>query len=108
MFLNSWRKKTIEKRSYKRIPKHLDIKILNGNSQHNGLVTNLSENSMYFITDANLSCGLKIEVSIAFNEDNLVVPFKVVRRKKNGLYDGFAAELSSPCQDYIHSFKPLL
>ena len=103
-----WRKKPKEKRAYERIPTLLDVKVLNGDSLHNGLVTNLSEKDMYFITGANLSSGLNIEVSIPLKEDNLKVPVKVIRIKKDNLYDGFGAELSSLSQDYIdfvHNLK---
>jgi hypothetical protein len=111
VLLNFWRKTPIEKRAYERIPKHLDMKVLNNGSLHYGLVTNLSENGMYFITGANLSSGLNIEVSIPFKEDNLKVPVKVIRIKKDNLYHGFGAEISIPYQDYIdfvHSLNVLL
>jgi len=106
MFLNFWRKK--EKRAYERIPINLEIKVLNGDSPRIGIVTNLSENGMYFITGANLSSGLNIEVSIPFKEDEVKVPVKVVRIKKDNMYPGFGAELLSQYQDYIdyvHSLK---
>ena len=108
MFISFWKKKSKEKRGYERISTHLDIKVLNGDSKHNGLVTNLSENGMYFISGANLSSGYNIEVSIPFKDNNLKVPVNVIRTKKNGLYGGFGVKLSSPCQDYIdfiHSLK---
>ena len=108
MFLRFWSKK--EKRAYERIPTYLDIKVLNGDFPHNGLVTNLSENGMYFITGANLYSGLNIQVSISIKDDNVKVPVKVVRTKKDNMYDGYGAELSNPFQDYediIHSLKTL-
>ncbi len=97
MFMNFRRKK----RAYERIPIFLDIKVLNGDLQHIGLVTNLSENGMYFISGANLSSGLNIEVSIPFKKNYIMVPVKVIRRKKDNIYDGFGAELTNPYQDYI-------
>ena len=106
--LKFMRKKLKEKRGYERILKYIDITVLNGDSPRKGLVRNLSEKGMYFITGANLSSGLNIEVSIPFKEDNLKVPVKVIRIKKDNLYDGFGAELSSPSQDYIdfvHNLK---
>ena len=106
MFLNFWRKK--EKRAYERLPIILDIKVLNSDSPSYGLVTNISENGMYFMTGTNLSSGLNIEVSIPFKEDEVKVPVTVIRIKKDNIYDSFGAELSSPYQDYIdfvHSLK---
>ncbi len=92
----------MEKRAYKRIPLHVNVRVLNGGSLHRGLVTNLSENGIYFISGANLSSGLNIEVSIPFNDDQLKVPIKIVRTIETGyLYDGFAAELLSQSQNYI-------
>lgn len=105
--LSFWRNKPEEKKGFERIPTHLDIKVLNGDSQHNGLVTNISEYGMYFISGMNLSSGLNIEVSIPFKNDNLKIPVNVIRTKKNGLYGGFGAKLSSPYQDYIDFVQSL-
>ena len=95
-------KLNMEKRAYERIPIHLDVRVLNSGSLHNGLITNLSEQGMYIITGLHLSSGSNIEVSIPFMEDQLKVPVKIVRTKKIGyIYDGFGAELSNSSQDYI-------
>jgi hypothetical protein len=92
----------MEKRAFERVPIHLNVRVLNDGSLHNGLMTNLSEQGMYVITGAHLSSGLNIEVFIPFNDDQLKVPIKIVRTKKTGyLFDGFAAELLNSSQDYI-------
>ncbi len=92
----------MEKRAFERIPIHLNVRVHNSGSLHNGLVTNLSEQGMYIITGAHLSSGLNIELSIPFKKNHLKVPIKIVRTKKTGyLYDGFGAELSNSSQDYI-------
>ena len=92
----------MEKRAFERIPIHLNVRVHTGDSLHSGLVTNLSENGIYFISGATLSSGLNIEVSIPFKQDVLKVPVKIVRTKKTGyLFDGFAAELLNSSQDYI-------
>lgn len=112
MVLNFWRKNSTEKRTYERIPTHLFVRFLNGNSLHNALVTNLSENGIYFITEAYISSGLNIEVSILFTEDVLKVPVKITRTVKTGfLYDGFGAKLLNPPTSYLEfvdSLKPTL
>ena len=108
MVLNFSGKK--ENRAYQRMPIHLDINVLNGDSQHIGLVTNLSENGMFFITGANLSAGLNIEVSMTYMEYELIVPVNLIRIKKDNIYAGFGAKLSSPYQsyiDFVYSFKAL-
>ncbi len=95
-------KLNMEKIAYERIPIHLDVRVINGDSLYRGLMTNLSENGIYFISGANLSSGLNIEVSIPFNDDQLKVPIKIVRTKKTGnVYDGFGAELLNSSQDYM-------
>jgi hypothetical protein len=99
MVLNFWRKNSTEKRTYERIPTHLFVRFLNGDSLHNALLTNLSENGIYFISETYLSSGLNIEVSIP---NPLKVPFKIIRTAKTGcLYDGFGAELSEQLKDYL-------
>ena len=63
---------------------------------------------MYFITGANLSSGLNIEVSIPSKHDVIKVPIRVIRIEKDNIYDSFGAELLNPCQDYrdfVHSIK---
>ncbi len=91
----------MEKRAYKRIPIHIYISFFCGDSYHNGLMTNISENGIYFISGADLSSGLNIDVSIPLKEDSLKIPVKIIRVKKTGnLYNGFSAEISSPFQDY--------
>ncbi len=102
MFQKFRRNKPVEKRIYERIPIHLDVRVFNNGSLHNGLVTNFSENGMYFISGANLSSGLDIEVSIPLKEDDLKVPVKIIRSAKTGnLYDGFGVKLLNSSQDYI-------
>ncbi|MCK5286828.1 MAG: PilZ domain-containing protein [Thermodesulfovibrionia bacterium] len=102
MVLNFWRKNSTEKRTYERIQTHLFVRLLNGDSPYNALLTNLSENGIYFISETYLSFGLNIEVSIPYKEDLLKVPFKIIRTVKTGcLYDGFGAELSEPLKDYL-------
>jgi len=106
MFLKFWRKK----RAYERIPICLDVTVHNAESPQNGLVTNLSENGMFFITGANLSPGLHIEVSITSKNDEITVPIKIIRIKKENIYDGFGAELTNAYQhyiDFVHSLKTL-
>lgn len=102
----------MEKRAYERIATHFFVRFFNVDSLHNGLVTNLSENSIYFISEANLSSEFIIELSIPLKEDDLKVPVKINRIAKTGnLYDGFGAELLSQSQDYIefvHGLKALL
>ena len=107
MFLNLWRKRPIEKRAYERIPKCLGVKVLNGDSLHKGLVTNLSQNGMYFITGAYLSSGQNIEVSIPFKEGNLKATVKVIRIKKDNIFDGFGAELLNSHSDYLEFVNSL-
>ncbi len=109
-------KLNMEKRAYERIATHFFVRFFNVDSLHNGLVTNLSENSIYFISEANLSSEFIsefiIELSIPLKEDDLKVPVKINRIAKTGnLYDGFGAELLSQSQDYIefvHGLKALL
>ncbi len=99
----------MEKRAFERIPIHLNVRVLAGVSLHVGLVTNLSENGIYFISGATLSSGLNIEVSIPFKQDVLKVPVKISRTEKTGfLYNGAGVELLSQSQNYIefvHSLK---
>jgi hypothetical protein len=75
-------------------------------------MTNCSENGMYFMSGANLTTGLDIEVSIPLKEDNLKVSIKIIRSAKTrNLYDGFGSELLNSSQDYIefvHSLKVTL
>ena len=102
----------MEKRAFERIPIHLNVRVHNSGSLHNGLVTNLSEQGMYIITGAHLSSGLNIEVSIPFKQDVLKVPVKISRTEKTGfLYDGVGVELLSQSQNYlgfVHSLKASL
>ena len=103
-----WRNKSIEKRSHERIQRHLDVKVLNGGSLHNGLVTNFSEKGMCFITDASISSGVNIDLTFPLYEDDLKVPVKIIRTKKTGyLYDDFGAELINSSQDYIKFVQSL-
>jgi hypothetical protein len=102
MFQKFWKNTPAEKRSNERIPIHLNVGVVNSDSLHNGLVTNFSENGIYFLSGANLSSGLDIQVVIPLKEDHLNVPVKIIRRAKTGyLYDGFGAELLNSSQDYI-------
>ena len=91
-----------EKRGCKRIPTQLFVSFFNGDSLHNGFVTNLSDINIYFITGANLSSGSNIDVSIPLKYENLIVPVNINRTEKTGnLFNGFGAELLSPSLDYI-------
>ena len=91
-----------EKRACKRIPTQLFVSFFNGDSLHNGFVTNLSDINIYFITGANLSSGSNIDVSIPLKYENLIVPVNINRTEKTGnLFNGFGAELLSPSLDYI-------
>ncbi len=107
-----WRDNPLEKRSHERIQTLLDVKVLNDGSLHKGLVTNLSEKGMYFITSASVSSGLNIELIFPLEGDDLKVPVKIIRTIKTGrLYDDFGAELLNSSQDYIefvHSLKASL
>jgi hypothetical protein len=97
-----FKKKITEKRSYERILTSISIKCINGNSIHEGLVSNISKNGMYFITDANLSLGLNSEVSIPYKEDVLKVPVRIIRTVKGSNFiDGFGVILSSLPKDYL-------
>ena len=98
----------MEKRSFKRIPIHLYIRFFCGDSCHNGLVTNISENGIHFISGADLSSGLNIDISIPLKEESLKIPVRIIRSEKAGnLYDGFSAEISSPLQDYVEFVESL-
>ena len=102
MFLKLWNNGIKEKRTSKRISTHFLVSFFNGDSLNNGLVTNISENGIYFISGADLSSGLNIEMSIPLKEENLKVPIKITRSEKTGnLYDAFGAELLNSSQDYI-------
>ncbi len=91
----------MEKRTFKRIPIHLYIRFVCGDACQNGLVTNISENGMHFISGADLPSGLYIDISIPLKEESLKIPVRIIRSEKTGcLYDGFSAEISSPIQDY--------
>jgi len=92
----------MEKRTYKRIPVHLIISVFNGGFINDGLMINISESGIYFISRATLSSGLNIQVSIPFEQDVLKVPVKIKRIENTyNEYDGFAAELLKSSQDYI-------
>ncbi len=96
------RESYIEKRACKRIPAQLFVNFFNGGSLHHGLVTNLSDINIYFITGVNLSFGSNIDVSIPLKYENLIVPVYINRIEKTGnLYNGFGAELLSPSLEYI-------
>ena len=99
----------VEKRSHERIHTLLDIKVLNDNTINKGLVMNLSERGVYFITGASISTGLNIELIFPLEGDELKVPVKIIRTIKTGrLYNDFGAELLSSSQDYIeyvHTLK---
>ena len=98
----------MEKRAFKRIPIHLYIRFFCGDSCHNGLVTNISENGMHFISGADLSSGLNIDISMPLKEESLKIPVRIIRSEKTGnLYDGFSAEISSPLPDYIGFIESL-
>ncbi len=57
---------------------------------------------MHFISGADLSSGLNIDISIPLKEESLKIPVRIIRSEKAGnLYDGFSAEISSPLQDYV-------
>jgi hypothetical protein len=103
-----WRNNHIEKRSHERMQTILNVKIINCGSLHEGLVTNLSEKGMHFITGAPISSGFNVELIFPLEGDSLKVPVKIIRTiKTSGLYD-FGAELLKSSQDYIafvHSLK---
>ncbi len=92
----------MEKRTYKRIPIHLMVTVFNGGFIHEGLMINISEGGIYFISRATLSSGLNIQIAIPFRQDFLKVPLKIKRIERTyNEYDGFAAELLKSSQDYI-------
>ena len=91
-----------EKRACKRKPTQLFVNFFNGDSLHNGFVTNLSDINIYFITGVNLSFGSNIDVSIPLKYDSLIVPVYINRIEKIGnLYNAFGAELLSPSLEYL-------
>ncbi len=92
----------MEKRTYKRIPVQLFITVFNDDYIYDGLMINISESGVYFISRADLSSGSNIQVSIPFEQDILKVSVKIKRVENTyNEYDGFAAELLKSSQDYI-------
>lgn len=103
-----------EKRIASRIPAHLFARYPHSDSIRAGLVKNLSEDGLYFISGADLPRGSRIELSILFNEDIIKVPV-IIRRtektrylyaKKTGsLHKGFGAEILNQSQGYRKIFS---
>ena len=92
----------MEKRAFKRIPAFLSAKLYYKDYFSETRIINLSQNGIYFITEAYLSSGLNIEISIPLESTELKVPFKIVRIIKTGMmYSGVGAELLSPSKEYI-------
>ena len=103
MGLHFWRKEFKEKRTYERVQTHLFIKIFHNGSAYDGLVTNLSEVGMGFITEASITPGSILEINTSYREDDLKVPLKISRTSKTGsLYDDFGAVVLNPPQDYLN------
>jgi hypothetical protein len=90
-----------EKRVFKRIPTFLSTKLFYNFLFYDARIINISQNGIYFLTDAYASFGLNIEISIPLESTEFKVPFKIVRISKTSMpYSGFGAELLSPSKEY--------
>ena len=88
----------MEKRAFARIPSFLDAKLFYDDYSYDALILNLSQNGIYFSSEAYLSFGLHIKISIPLKTTELKVPFKIIRISETSR---FGAVLLSPSQEYI-------
>ena len=97
----------MKRRAFARIPSFFNTKLYYDDYSYYALILNLSQNGIYFISDAYLLSGLNITISIPLETTELKVPFKIVRIPTiDSIYRRFGAELLSPSQEYtnfIHS-----
>jgi hypothetical protein len=102
MVLNFWRKEFKDKRTHERVKSNLFVQLFHDGSIYDGLVTNLSEIGMGFITEAYIPPGLILEIHTPYREDVLKVPVKINRAVKTGfIYDDFGAVVLNPSPDYL-------
>lgn len=93
----------MEKRAFARIPSFLNTKLFYDDYSYDVLILNLSQDGIYFISEAYLSSGSNINISIPLKTTELKVPFKIVRMSTMDLiYLRFGAELLSPSQEYTN------
>ncbi len=91
------------KRAFERVASFLDAKLFYDNYSYDALILNLSQDGIYFISEAYLSSGLNIKISIPLETTELRVPFKIVRTQTiDSIYPRFGAKLLSPSQEYAN------
>ena len=76
---------------------------------HGAFILNISQNGIYFGSNAELSSGSNVEISMPIENPALTVHCKVVRISETDMISPqFGAELLNPSQEYIkfvHSRK---
>lgn len=109
MFFKFWKNHKTEKRAFQRIPAHLFVTFLNSSSSHNALVTDISENGVYFITEPYLPPGFNTILTLSVNDSkDIELPVKIIRTMKTGgIYDGFGAELSEQSGEYLEFVRSI-
>jgi hypothetical protein len=102
MDFHFWRKEFKEKRKYKRLETNLYVQFFHDDSLYDGLVTDLSEIGIGFITGAYFTPGLILMMHTPQREEVLNVPVKISRAVKTGsLYDDFGAEVLNPPPNFL-------
>ena len=93
----------MEQRAFARNPSFLNTKLFHDDYSYDALILNLSQNGIYFMSDAYLSSGLNIKISIPLETTELKVTFKVVRMSTiDSIFRRFGAELLTPSQEYTN------
>ena len=93
----------MERRAFARTPSFFNAKLFYDDCSYYALILNLSQNGIYFISEAYLSSGLNIKISIPLETTELKVPFKIVRMPTiDSIYRRFGAALLRPSQEYIN------
>jgi hypothetical protein len=92
----------MEKRAFERTPVYINAMLLYDEFYHGAFILNISQNGIYFSSNAKLSPGSNVEISMPVESPELTVSFKVVRISETDIISTrFGAELSNKSQEYI-------
>ena len=69
----------MEKRAFERTPVFFNAILFYDEFFHRAFIINISQKGIYFSSNANLSSGSNIEISMPLESQELTVPFKIIR-----------------------------